>query len=174
MARRTTPKGHTDVPPGGFAGVPRIVMETKDYAGLSSKAKALLLELSYQFKGHNNGNLTAALTVLRDFGWTRSATISAAVKELLTANLIIRTREGRFVNPGARCALYAVTWQPINECKGVDLDHPPTIKPPRKFSLEAHETNRKPVTLQVIGGDGTRSEQSQNRNEFSNKSERKA
>ncbi len=172
MAKQPNAKGRTEAP-GGFAGVPRIVMKTADYRGLSFKAKALLLELSYQFKGKNNGNITAALSVLREFGWTRSATISAAIHELLKANLLIRTREGRFVNPGAKCALYGVTWQPINECPSADLDHPPTIRPPRQFSLEALKINRTPVTLSVIGADATRSEQAQNQNVLSNKSVRR-
>ena len=172
MVKRPNVKGRIEAP-GGFAGVPRIVMGATDYHGLSFKAKALLLDLSYQFKGANNGNLTAALSVLRHFGWSRSATISAAIQELMAANLVIRTREGRFVNPGARCALYGVTWQPINECPSADLDHPPTIRPPRQFSLEAQEINRTPVTLSVIGADATRNEHDQNRNVLSNKSERR-
>jgi hypothetical protein len=123
--------------PGGFAGVPRIVMDHEDYQQLSTKSKALLLDLAYQYRGQNNGDLTVAFSVMRGKGWKREATLSEAVKELLAANLIIRTRQGRFTNPGAKCALYAITWQPINECKGKNLDIGPTITPTRKFSLEA-------------------------------------
>jgi len=118
-----------------FAGVPRIVMEHEDFIKLSTKSQSLLLWLCYQYRGGNNGDLTTAFSVLKKWGWKREATISSAVKELLAARLIVRTREGRFSNPGARCALYALTWQPINECGG-KLDASATQTPPRKFSLE--------------------------------------
>ena len=139
-------------PPGGYAGIPRVVMKTADYVGLSYKAKALLQELAFQYKGGNNGDLTVALSVLRSRGWKREATISAAVSELMNAKLIVRTREGRFSNPGSCCALYAVAWKSINECSGKRLDHPPTINPPRKFSMEGKSVCKMPVTHRVAKG----------------------
>jgi hypothetical protein len=111
-------------------------MKTEDYTGLSYKSKALLLDISLQYNGRNNGDLTVALAVLRNRGWKRQATISEAVKELLDADLIIRTREGQFRNPHSQCALYAITWQPIDECNGKDLCVNPTTTAPRKFSFE--------------------------------------
>lgn len=119
-----------------FAGIPRNVMDNPDYQRLNGNAKALLLELAYQYKGHNNGDLTIALSVLKKRGWKRAATISVAIKKLLDANLVIKTRNGRFCNPNSKCALYALSWQPINECHGKDLEVQPTLTPPRKFSLE--------------------------------------
>ena len=38
----------------------------------------------------------------------------------------------RLQNPGARCALYAIAWQSIDECKG-KIDVRPTLRPPRAF-----------------------------------------
>lgn len=122
-------------PPGGFAGIPRIVMESEDFRQLSSSAKVALLVLAYQYRGQNNGDLTAAASELRKWGVRSKITAQKAVQELLAANLIIRTREGRFQNPGGRCALYALTWQPVDECGG-KLEIRPTTTPPRKFSLE--------------------------------------
>jgi len=62
--------------------------------------------------------------------------LTDAVQELMVANLIIKTREGKFQNPHSRCALYAMTWQQIDECGDKDLEIRPTAKAPRKFSLE--------------------------------------
>lgn len=151
MAKRPNAKGRTEAP-GGFAGVPRVVMDCRDYTGLSYKSRALLFDLAYQYRGNNNGNLTCAFSILKYRGWKREATISAAVDELIRANLILRTREGRFANPGARCALYALTWQRVDECPGADLDHPPTIRPTRQFSLEGKPINKTPVTECVSVG----------------------
>ena len=121
---------------GRFAQLPHVVLNSADYISLSYKSKALLVDLVYQYNGKNNGNLTAALGFLKTRGWVRSATLSSAANELLEANLIIKTREGRFQNPHSRCALYAITWQPINECEGKDLEVRATSTPHRKFSLE--------------------------------------
>lgn len=115
-----------------FAGIPRAVMETDDFKSLRSSSVRLLLELAYQFKGNNNGDLTAALGVLKARGWKTKPTIHSAVQELLAKNLIIKTRTGRFMNPGGTCNLYALTWQPIHECGG-KLDESPTLSPPRRF-----------------------------------------
>jgi hypothetical protein len=121
---------------GRFAGIPISVMNTQDYKDLPYTAKALLFELAYQYRYNNNGDLTVALSVLKKRGWKREATISTAIKKLLEANLITKTRQGYFRNPESRCALYALNWHPINDCRGKDLEVKPTITPPRKFSLE--------------------------------------
>ena len=121
---------------GRFILIPHAVLTSSDYIGLSYKSKALLVDLVHQYNGKNNGDLTAALGTLKARGWKRSATLNDAVKELMKANLLIRTRDGKFQNPHSRCALYAMTWQQIDECEGKDLEIRPTSTPPRKFSLE--------------------------------------
>jgi|TARA_B110000902_G_C14050662_1_gene491565 hypothetical protein len=121
---------------GRFVLIPHAVLNSSDYVGISYKSKALLVDLVHQYNGRNNGDLTAALGALKARGWVRSATLSSAVNELMKVNLIIRTREGKFQNPHSRCALYAITWQQIDECEGKDLEVSPTTTPPRKFSLE--------------------------------------
>lgn len=116
-----------------FAGIPKAVMEHPDYKNLPYTAKALLFELIYQYNGHNNGNLAAALTIMKARGaFTSPPTLSAAIKALLDSGLIIKTREGRFINPGGRCALYALSWRPVDECQGKH-DHQPTTTAPRRF-----------------------------------------
>jgi hypothetical protein len=121
---------------GRFAGIPISVMNTQDYKDLPYTAKALLIELAYQYRYANNGDLTVAFSVLKKRGWKREATISTAIKKLLKANLITKTRQGYFRNPKSRCALYALNWHPIDDCRGKDLEIKPTITAPRKFSLE--------------------------------------
>jgi hypothetical protein len=134
MVSRIKVKGRRET--GRFVAFPHTVIKTQDYIGLSYKSKVLLMDLALQYYGSNNGDLTVAFAVLRNRGWKRQATISEAVKELLDADLIIRTREGQFRNPHSRCALYAITWQPIDDCNGKDLCVNPTTIAPRKFSFE--------------------------------------
>jgi len=115
-----------------FAGVPRAVMEAEDYIKLPSASKCLLFEFAYQYRGHNNGDLTAAYTILKKRGWRSPTTLSHALKRLLAANLAVCTRQGQFHNPGGVCALYALTWLPIHECKGKH-DAVPSSIPLRRF-----------------------------------------
>ena len=125
-----------------FAGIPHVVLDSISFRSLPFRAKALLLDITYQYRGENNGDLTVAFGFMKRRGWSSKQTLSNAVQDLLQARLIIKTRDGRFLNPGARCDLYAITWQPINDCRGKDLDVKPTITPPRKFSLETSKTPR--------------------------------
>lgn len=126
--------GRSDKP--RFAGIPHHVMKHPDWLRLSSSAVRLLLELARQYNGYNNGDLSAAWTLMKMRGFNSQTTLKAALDCLLQHRFIIKTREGRFCNPGKQCALYALTWQPINECKGKNLEVGPTQAPPRAFSLD--------------------------------------
>ena len=119
-----------------YAGIPRRVIEHQDYKSLSGNAVKLLVILAYQFRGRNNGDLTAAWGFAKNHGFNSQATLNRATHELIDAHLIIRTREGVFLNPGGRCALYALSWEPINECIGKNLEVRDTTKPPRQFTME--------------------------------------
>ena len=122
-----------------FILIPHAVMNTQDYRNLRGNSIKLLNAMVYQYRGRNNGDLTAAFGFMRHWGFKSKQTLANAIKSLLDANIIIRTRKGVFLNPGGRCALYALTWQPINECQGKQLDVAPTVTPPRKFSMEKNK-----------------------------------
>ena len=120
-----------------FVGVPHAVFDSESYKQLPNRAKALLMDIAYYYNGRNNGDLSTAWGIMKRRGWKSKSTLSDAVSDLLDANLILKTRDGRFQNPGACCDLYALTWLPIHECPGKNLDVAPTATPPRKFSLES-------------------------------------
>jgi len=136
MSRRNKKAHHFS---GGFAGIPRIVMDSPDYINLSGNAVKLLNILAYQYKGSNNGDLTVAQSVLKSKGLKNKTTIARCRDELIEANLIMVTRQGQFTNPKGCCSLYALTWQPINECDG-KLEVKETRLAPRIFSLEKNKT----------------------------------
>ncbi len=119
-----------------FAGIPRKVIRHPDYHKLGNSAARLLLELAFQYRGKNNGDLTTAFSVLSTRGWKSRQTIDRAKRQLLDNDFIIETRSGRFTNPGGRCALYALTWRSIDECQGKNLEVKSTINPRRTFKLE--------------------------------------
>ena len=121
-------------------------MDHADYRGLSGNAAKLLFELARQYRGHNNGDLTIAWKVLCERGFRSKATIDRARDELLRANLIRYTRQGRFLNPGGRCALYALTWLCVDECPKADLELGPTTRPLRIFSTLSASDSPNPET----------------------------
>ena len=134
MARPSNPRGRAKN--GRFAGIPHSVMDSESYYLSSGNALKLLLELVKQYNGHNNGNLSAAFSNLKSRGWRSKRTLARCLKELMERGLIVKTREGWFRNPGARCALFALTWLRIDECQGKDLELGPTLGPYRSFAVE--------------------------------------
>jgi hypothetical protein len=125
---------------GGYGALYRHVWHHPDYHNLSGNAVKLLMDFACQYNGRNNGDLTNAFSVLRARGWRSRTTIKRATAELLEARFIMQTREGRFLNPGGVCALFAITWKSIDDCPGKALSVEPTSAPPRKFSLENSKT----------------------------------
>nr|WP_251702143.1 hypothetical protein [Pseudomonas boanensis] len=120
---------------GPFARLPHAVMDSEDFRRLSGSALAVLMCLLRQYRGSNNGDLSATFANANLWGIGSKSTLANALMELQRCNLIVRTREGRFMKPGGCCALYAITWQPIDECDG-KIEVPATATAPRKFSLE--------------------------------------
>lgn len=124
MARnkRTRQKGRGD---GTHLGIGHHVVRSREFGNIPPWPLKLLIELASGFNGFNNGNLSAAFSVLRERGWNSPGTLSAALKWLQAHGWITRTRTGN----KNRCALYAITWWAIDECPGKWLETPPEAAP---------------------------------------------
>lgn len=125
MASRKNPKRSGNL---SFAAKPHHIFRPNFAAGkpspaaiLSHKAAHMLDNLIAQFKGNNNGDLSAAPKIMKLFGWTSQGSIHSALTELLGLGFIEQTRQGG----KNQCSLYAVTWLPIDECNN-KLDVRPT------------------------------------------------
>ena len=121
---------------GRFAGIPHSVMNHPDYLRLSANSVRLLLEMARQYNGHNNGDLTAAWTIMRERAFKSKTTLAKLLRELEAKGFLICTRQWRFLNPGSRCALFALTWLAIDECPGKNLEVKATRTPPRLFTAD--------------------------------------
>ena len=97
------------------------IIDSQNFRNLSHKAIKLLIDLWRQFNGFNNGDFTAAWSVMKKRGWKSRETLYRALRELRYYEFIELTRQGG----KNRCSLYAVTCESINECKG-KLDVPTT------------------------------------------------
>ena len=98
---------------GGYLKLPHAVMESPNYRALSPHARMLLNDLGLQFRGANNGDLSAAWKILHPRGWRSRDTLGRALAELLHYGLIEKTRQGGLNH----CSLYALTWLAIDECR---------------------------------------------------------
>ena len=113
---------------GSFVSLPHEVLNHHSFATLSPRATKFLLDIAAQYKGHNNGDLSAPLSSMKKRGWNSSDQLSKAKKELIDRGLILVSRQGGL----NRCNLYAITWQSIDECEG-KLDIAPTTTAPHNW-----------------------------------------
>jgi hypothetical protein len=100
---------------GQFAAIPHQCLGHQNFTRQSSRAVKMFIDLLYQYNGSNNGDLTAAYSILQKRGWRSKETIRLATLELLHFGWITLTRRGglnRIAN------LYAITFKPIDECGG--------------------------------------------------------
>jgi hypothetical protein len=93
----------------------RDVIDSPQYAALSPRAVKLLLDVYAQFRGYNNGDLSAALSLMKPRGWSSKDQLKKAIDELLTAQFLGISRR-----PRARREpiLYFLTFLAIDECDG--------------------------------------------------------
>jgi len=124
---------------GTFVLIPHDVMDSLNWRACGGTAIKLLCDLARQFNGKNNGDLGASLTLLIPRGWSSSETVGNALRELRHYGLILLTRQGGLHGP----SLYALTWKPINDCKG-KLDVPATTLPPGDWKEPREEPFERP------------------------------
>lgn len=110
------------------------VFLSKEYFTLGSSAVKMLNSLYMQFTGKNNGDLSAAPEILFKRGWKSRVTIAKSLKELIKKGFIQKTRHPT----KEQCALYAVTWLKIDDCRmagtGLSkLDVTPTYQPLKPY-----------------------------------------
>lgn len=104
-----------------YLGIPHYVVRSEEFGQLGAWELKLLVELAAQYNGYNNGDFSAAMSILRTRGWHSTGTLSKALAKLRDGGWIVTTRHG---HRGGLCALYAVTWWPIDDCDGKWLELP--------------------------------------------------
>ena len=129
----------------GYSTIPHAVGEHDDFRLLSPRATKLLIDMLGQYRGNNNGDLCCAMSIMKLRGWNSNDQLMKAKNELVEKELILLTKQGgRNFGPN----LYAITWQPINECGG-KLQVKSTNTSPRLW----REPNRLPAP--PVGADST-------------------
>lgn len=99
---------------GSFLLLPKAVITHSNYYSLTSSEVKLFIDLAAQYFGSNNGDFTAAWTIMKHKGWRSKETLFRARKGLVEKGFIVTARQGG----RNRCTLFGITFQPINECDG--------------------------------------------------------
>lgn len=131
---RAKHKGRSDT--RKFVKAYRDVLESDEYAALSAYGVKLMFDLYAQFRGNNNGDLCAAWSVMERRGWRSPSTLHRAVRELLEQGWIVTARKGG----RNKASLFALTFLPIDECKG-KLDIAPTTAPSNAWRDDSCTSN---------------------------------
>ncbi|QLI82951.1 hypothetical protein HZU75_16280 [Chitinibacter fontanus] len=112
---------------GIFFPLPLCVLQSPEFVLLSAYGVKLLIDLLSQWRLNNNGYLSPSWALMQARGWKSKATLAKALKELESADWIIRTRQGG----RNRASLYAVSFQRIDDHhRGKPLDVAATRSPP--------------------------------------------
>ena len=114
MARRKSKYNAERGEAGGFVSFYHCVLSSQAMQKLSAHGTKLLVDLLSQYKGQNNGDLTATYSIMQQRGWHSKGTLFRAIRELLEAGLIEISRQGG----RHRCSLYALTFFAVDACKG--------------------------------------------------------
>ena len=109
-----------------FVKLPAYVLQSQAYRALGVSARALLVDMLQGHNGSNNGRLLASMAYLTPLGWRSSATVAAALKELIGFGFLIKVRQGGIGATRTAC-YYAVTWLPqqYDEFQELARPHPP-------------------------------------------------
>jgi hypothetical protein len=103
----------------GFALLPLVVLESPGYRAASHPARSLLVDMVMQYRGSNNGRLTACAKYLNSLGWRSNDVIVRARRNLIDCCLIVETRKGARPN---RAGWYALTRLDLDVTEGLDID----------------------------------------------------
>lgn len=116
---------------GAFVRLPLSVLNSRAYLETSPYARMLLIDLAAQYRGDNNGDLSACWKFMRPRGWRSEETLAKAKRELIEMALIVETRKGARPN---KASLYALTWCDLDDCGG-KLDISPRAFPRGAYKL---------------------------------------
>lgn len=122
-----------------FLSLPHVVLDSIAYKNLSSSAVKLIIDLAAQYRGKNNGDLSAAWVLMKKRGWRSKSTLYRAIKVAEEAGFILRTRQGG-IN---KCNLFAITWQSVDECGG-KLDVNPSTVASNAWKIKSYSTETVP------------------------------
>lgn len=138
---------------GRYCAVPHAVLDSVNWRNASPNAIKLLLAIQRSYNGSNNGDLCAAFSMMKKYGWSSQATLDWGIKELMHYGFIEKTRQGDLTK---KPSLYAITWYSIDYL-GEKLELcGPTRVASGKWKQTVNVFDRKQVKINKRGNRGTK------------------
>jgi len=138
---------------GGFAALPWAVLDSKAFQDAGYASRCLLMELTRQLNGSNNGHLQLTRSWLAPRGWTSDQTIQASKTELQKLGFIQQTRQG---GKGIGPSRFAVTWLPVSNFQGLEIGpqdfrrsafiRQPLVSPPKENHRSSFRSDSAPAS----------------------------
>lgn len=116
----------------GFSMLIHAYFQSAEYAELSPRAVKLLIDIYSQFRGENNGDLCATLSVMKKVGWKSNDQLQKALAELLATGWITMTRRGG----RQKASLYALTTLGIDKSPKLDCHIRPSPTPLHRWKYQ--------------------------------------
>lgn len=116
----------------GVFWIPYALLRHPNFTRLTPHGNKLILDLSRQYTGFNNGYQCASWSLMKDAGWNSSATLQLACLECEHYGLIVRSQQGGLNKP----TLYAFTWRRVDHKPDHPLEIGQTTKPSGKWIEE--------------------------------------
>lgn len=124
---------------GSFSALPHEYFQSPQFARLSARAVKALIDIYCQYRGSNNGDLTATWVVMHRCGWRSKSQLAKALQELETSGWLLRTRQGSINH----ASLYAVTFCGIDPCaRKLDPGIQPDSRPLHLWKIRTYESTR--------------------------------
>jgi hypothetical protein len=127
--KRAKQTGRGKAPP--HLGIPHWIIKREEFAAIKGGPLKLLIDLAALYNGYNNGNLSIAEIRHR---WRSRSKTTRAEQALLRDGWIIKTKFGGL---GIGPDLFAVTWWPVDSCKGKH-DYPVESLPSHMWMKTRH------------------------------------
>jgi len=94
--------------------MPRALLASAAWDAMTPHEAKLIMQMAKSYRGGNNGDIACVWKDMSQRGWVSKATLEKAKAGLIEKGLLTLTRQG-----GRRvCSLFALTWEPIDECGG--------------------------------------------------------
>ncbi len=96
-------------PRGGHVRIYWVLIDSVAWRALGYPSQALYTLLRRRLQSTNNGNISATLGDLKHYGWSSSATLARALRELVALGFLAVTRQGGIAYGRQVCTLYRFT-----------------------------------------------------------------
>lgn len=102
-------------PRGGHVRIYWELIDSMAWRALGYPSQSLYVVLRRKLQSTNNGNISAALGDMKHYGWSSSATLARALRELVALGFLCVTRQGGIAYGRQVCSLYRFTDEQVFE-----------------------------------------------------------